>query len=187
MSLRVKQIYSEISKKGKYKGFPTTFVELSLYKLAGQKRVSISYVLNAVNKMRNRHVCLTGVKPLAQEETLVLAYELVDKSINVCIETDCSELIEDARHNRSFTYSIIVHGPKSEEFEMNLYENLAAVCSRDEIVFSINDIDDYIFAKETLKKYPTKAITIFRPENSEMEETLVEWIIEDKPFNVRIG
>ena len=203
MSLKLSEIFSSIQGEGKYAGYPTTFVRLhgcnmlctycdTLYAVTGKKfkRVSVEYVVNAVTKMRNHHVCLTGGEPLIQDEAWVLLYELVDKGYQVNVETNGGVPIE-RREFRSYTYTMDVKTPSSGMEHMNLYENLEKLTERDEVKFVISDLEDYLFMKEIIRKYPTRAYIIvspvFRGRNTEIAKDLANWLIEDKLRNVRLG
>lgn len=164
----------------------------TLYAVKGKKfkRVSVEYVVNAVSRMRNHHVCLTGGEPLIQDEAWVLLYELVGKGYQVNVETNGGVPIE-RREFRSYTYTMDVKTPSSGMENMNLYENLDKLTERDEVKFVISDLEDYLFMKEIIRKYPTRAPIIaspvFRGRNTTIAKDLANWLIEDKIRNVRLG
>lgn len=187
MSLRLSQINSAICKEGIYSGFPTTFVELHEGITKKHKRVSIDYIVSAVSKMRNQHVCIKGGEPLLQDESISVVYGLVEKGYTVNMETSCNVFIEDNRFNRTFIYTLLVKCPFTDKEDTNIYENLARLSSRDVVKFPIKDIEDYAFAKETIRAYPTKANLIFEGINQTIKKDLGQWLIEDKPYRVRLG
>jgi 7-carboxy-7-deazaguanine synthase len=81
--------------------------------------------------------------------------------------------------------------PSSGMDNYNQYSNLANLIAKDEVKFVVKDLEDYVFAKEVLKKYPTKAGIIFSPvmgrDGSSSAKNLAEWITEDKIPRARLG
>lgn len=203
MSLHLSEIFSTIQGEGKYAGYPTTFVRLhgcnmlctycdTLYAVTGKKykKVSVETIVNNVIKMKNRHVCFTGGEPLLQDESWVLLYELVEKGFIVNVETNGGIPLEK-REFRSFVYTMDVKGPSSGMTHLNLYENLSKLTEKDEVKFVVGDIEDYMFMKDIVRKYPTRAPIIisplFRGKTSKVLEEIANWLIEDKIPNVRMG
>jgi 7-carboxy-7-deazaguanine synthase len=203
MALHLSECFSTIQGEAKYAGYPTTFVRLhgcnmlcnycdTLYAVTGKKykKVSVETIVNNVMKMRNRHVCLTGGEPLLQDEAWVLLYELVDKGFIVNVETNGGIPLE-RREFRSFSYTMDVKTPCSGMVDLNVYDNLAKLTEKDEVKFVCSDIEDYTFAKEIIRKYPTRATLIisplFRGKKSTIMEDLANWLIEDKIPNMKLG
>lgn len=188
MSLTVNGIYSEICNEGKFLGFPTTFVSLAKGK---KRRMSVETIVNSIVKMRNRHVCIVGEEPLIQDESYPLIYELVDKGYHVSVEATCCFQLVDVRNIRSFFYTVLVHCPSSSVEFHNIYDNLSLLSPKDEVRFNISDLEDYVFSKEVMKSHPTKANIILTPvpkgKDSTIMKDLPQWIIEDKPYKVRLG
>ena len=72
----------------------------------------------------------------------------------------------------------------------SILANLGNLLPQDEVKFVIYDYNDYIFARETLKKNPTKAKLIFSPcftDGKSNADQLSEWLVEDKIPNARLG
>lgn len=202
--LVISEIFSSLQGEGKYTGIPTTFIRLyncnldCIYcdtKYASQqgkrKNASIENVINAVSKLGNNHICITGGEPLIQDEVYPLIYELVDKHYIVTIETNGSIVIDEDSYNRSFSYCMDIKCPSSGMASYNHYHNLTNLQAKDEVKFVISDYADYLFARGIIKQYYTRANLIFSPcfdENGEgnMKE-LAEWIEQDKIPSVRLG
>ena len=153
-------------------------------------RMSIERVVEAVSKMRNEHVCITGGEPLIHTDIYPLIYELCNRGYKVNIETNGGVEIED-RAFRSFRYIMDIKTPGSGMESRNIYENIGKLKPQDELKFVIGDIEDYEFAKDTIRKYPCKAHIIFSPvfvgDNTEALDNLKTWIHEDKLRGVRLG
>lgn len=203
MTLKVNTIFTTLQGEGKYTGYPTTFVRLfgcnmrctycdSMYAVVGKqwKTMGVKKIVEEVKKMKNKHVCITGGEPLIQENVYPLIYELVQAGHVVNIETNGGVDLEE-REFRSFAYTMDVKGLSSGAEHQNIYENLAKLTERDEVKFVIGNIEDYVFAKDVIRQYPTRANIIFSPlfrgKNSKIAEELAQWIMEDKIPKVRLG
>ncbi|NDH07801.1 radical SAM protein [bacterium] len=202
MVLSVSEIVSSISGEGKYTGIPTTFVRLygcnlcckfcdTKYASKGKrKRLSIDTILNCVFKMGNKHICITGGEPLLQESVYALIYELVERRYFVTIETNGSVEIPETLYHRSYSYCMDIKCPSSGESNKNNFANLARLMNHDEVKFVVKDREDYEFAKEVLKKYPTEASLIFSPcfeSGKPIGAEVSQWILEDKIYKAKIG
>lgn len=204
MTLTVSEIVSSVQGEGKYTGFPTTFIRLFKCNLkcsfcdttyaqskGSKRRLSIDTILSYVFKMGNKHICITGGEPLLQENIFVLIYELVDKGYLVTIETNGSVLLESGDNRRMYSYCMDIKCPSSKMDKYNKYENLLELRDTDEVKFVIGDINDYLFAREVLQKYHTKAVKVFSPVMPNKDQTLpaqlAQWLIEDKIPNSKIG
>lgn len=201
MLLVVSEIVSSLQGEGKYTGYPTTFVRLfgcnlacpycdTKYALKGKKtRMSVETVLSYIFKMGNQHVCLTGGEPLLQDSVYCLIYDLVERGYKVSIETNGAVAIDDDSHRR-YDYCMDIKCPSSKMDNRNILANLGHLLPQDEVKFVIYDYNDYIFARETLKKNPTKAKLIFSPcftDGKSNADQLSEWLVEDKIPNARLG
>lgn len=203
MILAVTEIVSSLQGEGKHTGYPTTFVRLSGCNLncsfcdtqyankGKKKRMSIQTVLNYIFKMGNQYICITGGEPLLQQDIYILIYELVERGYHVSIETNGAVEIEDDLYNRSYAYCMDIKCPSSGMDSHNKYTNLANLMAKDEVKFVVKDLGDYVFAKDILRKYPTKASIIFSPvmsrDGSSSAKILADWLTEDKIPKARLG
>lgn len=199
MILAVSEIVSCIQPEGLNYGFPTTYVNLHGCRLSehcssnqgSKKRMSIHSVLPYIFKMGNKHVDIAGGEPLAQDATHVLLYELVSREYIVTLHTNGTMPIDFTTYNRSYTYLMEVQCPSSKNEHLNLYNNLACLQGKDAVKFSIRDAEDYIFAKNVLKRYPTKATKIFVPDvvdnDNQIETDLALWLLSDKITGARMN
>lgn len=193
--LYIHEIFRSIQGEGYDTGIPCTFVRLFGCNLQcvycdqpqdklDRKRISVENVIDAVRKLRCRNVCITGGEPLMQEEVIPLIYELSILGYNVSVETNGAVAIDEDNHSRKFKYVMDVKCPSSNMDHKNIYSNLKNLHGIDEVKFVIADRVDYDFAKDILKKYPTKAKVLFSPmfdynKQQTIGGQLVEWILAD--------
>jgi 7-carboxy-7-deazaguanine synthase len=200
--LTISEIVSSIKGEGKNAGYPTTFVKLHGCNLncsycrnecrtGKKKKMSVQTVLEYIFKMGNHYVEITGGEPLLQDTTYVLLYDLVDRGYNVTINTNGSQIIEDCMYARSYSYCMEIKCPSSKMESKNVYENLKTLIMKDEVKFLIADVEDYVFAKDIIEKYPTNASYVFSPLVSEdgkhIGKDLAQWLLEDKLQRARLG
>lgn len=192
--MKICEIFSSLNGEGKYTGYPTTFIRLSgcpfscnycdtLYAKENGKRMSIDKIMAKVNKLGNKHICITGGEPLIHNDVLSLVYELLSFSYIVSIETSGLVEIEEDGYARTFNYTMDIKCPSSGVSNRNVYSNLSRLKSYDEVKFVIVDSQDLEFSKEVLKKYPTKAQIIYSPVNNDLG---VAKLISDNLVNKNI-
>lgn len=192
--MKICEIFSSLNGEGKYTGYPTTFIRLSgcpfscnycdtLYAKENGKRMSIDKIMAKVNKLGNKHICITGGEPLIHNDVLSLVYELLSFSYIVSIETSGLVEIEEDGYARTFNYTMDIKCPSSGVSNRNVYSNLSRLKSYDEVKFVIVDSQDLEFSKEVLKKYPTKAQIIYSPVNNDLS---VAKLISDNLVNKNI-
>lgn len=152
--------------------------------------MSVQTVLNYIFKMGNQFVDITGGEPLLQENAQVLVYDLVERNYNVTIHTNGSKEIDECLYVRSYAYCMEIKCPSSGMEDRNIYSNLSRLITKDEVKFLIMDAEDYVFAKEIIKKYPTQASFIFSPvikDGKHIGKDLAQWMLEDKLKKAKLG
>jgi 7-carboxy-7-deazaguanine synthase len=199
MILTISEVVSSICTKGKFVGYPTTYIKLQGCNLScrhcgiksnKRKRMSVSTIMNYITKMGNEHVIITGGEPLLQESVFVLVYDLVDRGYKVQIETNGSIEIEDTLYKRSYSYSMGIKCPSTGMSNKINLKNLNRLMAHDELRVAIGDIEDYYWAKELLKKYPNKADVVLTPivkNGKHIGNQLAQWLLEDKLPRTRIA
>lgn len=175
--MKVYEVFSSIQGEGKYTGYPTTFIRLFgchfNCKYCDEPNaklrfhtMTIAQILSVVNRLGNKHVCITGGEPLEQSLTLSLVYELQSYSYIVSIETSGLVPIEDCEYHRTYSYCMDIKCPCSGMQDKNVYKNLKLLKDYDEVKFVVRNDKDIEFVKSILKKYPTKASVILSPINN---------------------
>jgi len=197
------EVFASIQGESSYIGIPSVFVRLYGCNLTcsycdqpqegkSKKRISIDNMMNKIKSFNLKYVCITGGEPLLQEEVFSLVYALVYEGFKVSIETNGCVPIDIDYYNRSFKYIMDIKCPSSGMSKHNIFSNLTNLKSIDEVKFVIANLEDYTFAKNILKKYPTTAQLLFSPmfdtnDKQDIGLKLSEWLLEDKLYRSRIN
>lgn len=200
--LYVDEIFLSIQGESTDSGRPCTFVRLYGCNIGckycdqpqgreDKHKMSLDRVEDIIRKFGCRYICITGGEPLMQEEVYTLIYDLVAQDYEVSIETSGCYPIPYDNYGRSFKYVMDIKCPSSGVSNKNIYENLFNLNSKDEVKFVISDREDYDFAKQVLRKYPTTAKVLFSPVYNEYNRSvvgssLVTWLCNDKIDNARV-
>lgn len=196
MILTIRDITSEICEEGKFLGYPTTFVNLQGCNLncnycnipdTKRKRMGVQTILKCIFKMGNSRVVFRGGEPLLQETIYVLVYELVDRGYEVIIESNGSIAIQESLYKRSYSYALKLRTPSCGITTVNNYNNLDRLLCHDEVWFRIRDYNDYVFARDIMNKYPTKASYLLIAMDKEIVDQLNDWLLEDKLNKTRVN
>lgn len=162
-------------------------------------KISVAHLVAEAMQYGCNNVCITGGEPLLQIESVYqLALELVsDYDCDVSIETNgCVLIPPDLYYPKKLKFVMDVKCPSSGVSDHNILDNLMNLRRRDEVKFVIGDRKDYDFAKQVIRNYPTQATILFSPVFDYKEDgtyqikseakDLVQWILDDKLFNVRV-
>lgn len=196
MVLTIRDIVSKICEEGKFSGYPTTYVNVQgcnlncnycSIKNGNRKRMGIQTILNYIFKMGNNKVVIKGGEPLLQEAIYIIVFELVDRGYEVMIESNGTMSIDESLYKRSYGYALKLRTPSSGVNTMNNYDNLDKLLCHDEVWFRIMDYNDYVFARDIIRKYHTKASYILIPMEREIVDQLDDWLLEDKLNKTRVN
>lgn len=160
-------------------------------------KISVEHLVRKAMKYNCKNICITGGEPFLQREAVYqLALELVsDYDCDVSIETNgCIKIPPDFYYPSRLKFIMDIKCPTSGVSHKNVYENLMILNPRDEVKFVIGNRQDYDFMKQVLKTYPTTAKILVSPvfnyENgtykSPVSKDLVQWLLEDKLYNIRV-
>jgi 7-carboxy-7-deazaguanine synthase len=155
-----------------------------------RKKISVENLMNLITEFGIKNVCITGGEPLLQPDVYAIIYELVEKGYKVSVETSGCVEIDPDNYNRSYKYVMDVKCPSSGVSHKNVLTNLATLQQKDEVKFVISDERDYNYATKILMNYPTSAKILFSPvfmqDNPVIGKDLVDWLLRDKLYYVRI-
>lgn len=198
-SVYYEEIFASIQGESTDTGKPCVFVRLHGCPIgcsycdqkqdkSSRRRISITNIEKQVRRFKGiDEVCITGGEPLIYGNDLMqIVYCLQGAGKNVSIETSGCFEIEDVPYQRSYRYIMDVKCPSSDVSDKNILDNLLILRRKDDVIFAVSDREDYEFAKNVLKKYPTLATVFFSPVfDEEMKPVintaeLTNWIIEDR-------
>jgi 7-carboxy-7-deazaguanine synthase len=150
-------------------------------------------MVSKVLASRVKNVCITGGEPLLQMDSVYqLALELISYGCKVSIETNGCVKIPDLYYPKELKFVMDIKCPSSGVSNKNIFDNLMTLRQNDEVKFVISNREDYDFMKRVLRDYPTPAKKLVSPVMSkfspkcEIGKDLVNWLIIDKMWNVRV-
>lgn len=189
--LRVSEIFFSLQGETTRIGLPTTFIRLTgcplrcgycdtTYAFQGGESLAIEDMLERARGFPTRFVTVTGGEPLAQKGCLELLSRLCDASFDVSLETSGALDIGDVDPRVSRILDIKT--PGSGEVERNLWSNLDALTSRDEIKFVLVDAADYAWARTVLaeRALAGRCPVLFSAAAGQLSpRDLADWILSD--------
>ncbi len=188
--LEISEIFHSIQGESTRAGRPCVFVRLAgcnldcsycdtAYARERGEPSTREAVVARVEAYRCRLVEITGGEPLLQEETPALVSSLLDRELEVLIETNGSLDISvlDPRAVRIMDLKC----PSSGESGKTRWENLAQLTPRDEVKFVIAGREDYLWAKGVVQeKLPSGPAVLFSPAAGLLAPSrLAAWILGD--------
>ncbi len=189
--LRITEIFRSLQGESDSVGYPTTFVRLTgcplrchycdtAYAFHGGEMQSLAQVLERVEALATRHVCVTGGEPLAQKGARPLLGALCDAGKRVSIET--SGAIAYADLDPRVVRVVDVKTPASGEESRNLYDQLGSLRAADQVKFVICDRADYEWSRAQLAAHglDARCAVLFSPVAEQLPaRQLADWILED--------
>ncbi|MDH5764646.1 MAG: 7-carboxy-7-deazaguanine synthase QueE [Gammaproteobacteria bacterium] len=190
--LRITEIFFSLQGESSLVGYPTVFIRLTgcplrcgycdtAYAFTGGEWMTVQSILQQVKQYQTPYVCVTGGEPLAQKDCQVLLTELCANDYQVSLETSGALPVSAVDHRVKKIMDLKT--PGSGEESRNLYENIDALTSGDEVKFVICHREDYEWAKSLLDQYEltAKCGVLFSPVQGELSPTeLAEWILQDQ-------
>lgn len=198
-TLRITEIFYSLQGETSRVGLPTVFVRLTgcplrctycdtAYAFAGGQNMSLAAILAEIVRYSTPYVTVTGGEPLAQKNCLPLLSALCDAGYQVSLET--SGAMDVTEVDQRVMKILDIKTPASNEIEKNLWSNLAALKTHDEIKFVLCDEEDYTWAKRVLRDRELTKIcpVLFSPTHEQLSPTtLADWILRDNlPVRMQI-
>ncbi len=159
--LTVTEIFASIQGETTWSGYPFAFVRLTgcnlrcrycdtTYAYDGGEEFSPEEVVSRVAAFGIPRACVTGGEPLLQPEARVLVSALLDRGMEVLVETNGTVPLDplDPRAIRIMD----VKCPGSGEHGKMLWDNFRRLRDRDEVKFVIGSEEDYRYAVETVAR-----------------------------------
>jgi len=192
-SLVVSEIFYSIQGESTHSGRPCVFVRLcgcnlrctycdTRYAYDGGMEIRVEEIIEKVKSYRCSLVEVTGGEPLIQEQTPYLIRRLLEKGMEVLMETNGSMDIDrvDARCARIMD----IKCPSSRESGKNDFNNLTRLTPLDQVKFVIGDRADYGYTKSIMNQLPSwirQSHVLLSPVFGKLDvATLARWILDDR-------
>jgi len=200
----IHSVFASIQGEGWYQGIPTAFIRVAGCNLAEEFNSPCSYcdapnawfrnqgvdtpikqIIEEVQKLGLRDICLTGGEPLWHDEWFGLSKKLFELGHHITIETNGSIEIDQIS---CAEYVLDIKCPSSGNDTYNQYNNLSKLKQTDQLKFVVGGKSDFEFALSILDNYETKARILFSPVHGIIEaRELAEWLIENKlPYKLSL-
>jgi 7-carboxy-7-deazaguanine synthase len=190
--LRLTEIFYSLQGEADTVGIPTTFVRLTgcplrcqycdtSYAFTGGEWWELPSVLEHVQQLGARHVCVTGGEPLAQKNCLPLLAALADAGYRVSLETSGAMMIDEV--DPRVIRVVDVKTPASREEHRNRYDQLLLLRSDELVKFVLCDRADYEWGREKLicLQLPQRCQILFSPSHDQLPaRDLADWILADR-------
>lgn len=194
--MKIYSIFKSLQGEGLTIGAPTAFIRTSGCPLRCTycdtpqafdkgEQMAIDQVLAKVEKLKCRHVCLTGGEPLAQKDAAALLKRLLNEGYHVVLETNGAMPLDDMPCVENLTISMDIKCPSSGESEKMRFENIELLGPTDQLKFIIADDADYDYAKRILEEYPIRCEVIFTPVGGKDLKSLAEKVLKED-LSVRV-
>jgi len=188
--MKINEIFYSLQGEGIFVGTPTIFVRTTgcnlrctycdtTYAYTKGTEMTVQEILEDVKKYPCTHISITGGEPLFQKETPKLIGSLLKNNYTVSLETNGSFSIQNLVGKKSFIISLDIKCPSSgfqDDMHMN---NILSLSKDDQLKFIIKNKEDYLYAKEILKKYDPICTVFFQPVWGTDPKKLASWILRD--------
>jgi len=191
-AMKVCEIFTSIQGESSYAGLPCTFVRLTgcnlrcsycdtVYAYTDGSELSIEEIAAAVKDAGISLVEITGGEPLLQGEVHRLISRLIDDGCRMLLETNGSLSIKEVDPRVVVILDFKTPG-SGMSGEMD-FSNLDYVRHTDEIKFVLTGSDDYVWAKEIIRKnhLSARCHVLLSPAYGMIPpEDLAKWMLEDR-------
>ncbi len=192
--LKINELFYSLQGETSYIGLPCIFIRLTgcnlrckycdtKYAYTEGKEYNLDKIISFVSRFQIKLVMITGGEPLLQKEVIPLIEELISVGYKVLIETNGSLPINILPEKAICIMDIKCPGSGMSEYMM--WENIDYLKEKDEVKFVISDYNDYVWAKNILKKYELlkRCQVLFSPVFQKLDlRVLAEWILKDELF-----
>jgi len=189
--LRITEVFHSIQGESTQTGRPCSFVRLTgcnlrcvwcdtAYAFEGGEETTIGEIVDRVAAHQTHLVLVTGGEPLAQPGVYDLMEALLERGLEVMIETGGS--LDISAINSRVRVVMDLKCPGSGMMQRNRWENLPLLQSSDEVKFVIADRTDYEWARQTVlgRDLPRSCTVLLSPAFGLLHpKQLAEWILED--------
>lgn len=148
--------------------------------------MTVNKIIDSVNKYDCPLILITGGEPLLQEETPLLAQNLIDQRFKVLIETNGTQNINLIKS--SAVRIVDIKTPGSSESDKTDWMNIKWLDERDQVKFVLTSKSDYDWSKQVILNYGLidRVSVLFSPVLGILNPPdLARWILEDR-LHVRL-
>ncbi len=193
--MRICEIFNSIQGEGLTMGAPTVFVRTvgcnlrcswcdTGYSFEGGEEMPVDDIVARVGDCYR--VCLTGGEPMLQHESLELIWKLVQKGIQVVLETNGSVDLSCVPNHPLVMISMDIKCPSSGMTDRMCLSNIDILSEKDQLKFVIKDDEDLDFAVDFVKAHDIKCPVIFGPVGgTDRLEHLVDRVLQEK-LDIRV-
>jgi len=199
MKIKLSEIFFSIQGEGVLIGTPTVFIRLygcnlrcewcdSMYAVEGNEYVvrTIDSIIKETEIYRCDNICITGGEPLLQIQQVALITEkFININKNIILETAGHIEPPNIFKSKNTVISMDCKCPSSKMNSTINIGNLLKLKNKDQIKFIIDNNNDYLYAKEIIKKNKFRAQIIFQPAWGSSIKLLTEKVLSDN-LNVRV-
>jgi len=192
LRLKLTEIFLSIQGEADSVGWPTVFVRLTgcplrcqycdtAYAFHGGEWFTLAQILERVEALGVKHVCVTGGEPLAQKNCQELLRALCEAGYRVSLET--SGAIDVSGVDARVVRVVDVKTPGSNESHRNRFENLAVLRADEQLKFVICSRGDFEWARDLVRDKALDALctVLFSPSFGQVEpRDLAQWILDER-------
>ena len=190
--MRISEIYRSIQGETQYAGLPCTLVRTtgcdlrctycdSAFAFYGGEELSLSRIVEEVDRLGAPLVLLTGGEPMLQREIGLLARRILDTGRRVMIETSGAHPL-DALPEEVIRI-VDVKTPGSGESARMRPDVLAGLRARDAAKFVVSSEADYLWAAARIReaRLAERTEVLISPAHGVLDpRALVEWILREQ-------
>jgi 7-carboxy-7-deazaguanine synthase len=192
LRLKLTEIFLSIQGEADSVGWPTVFVRLTgcplrcqycdtAYAFHGGEWFTLAQILEHVEALGVKHVCVTGGEPLAQKNCQELLRALCETGYRVSLET--SGAIDVSGVDARVVRVVDIKTPGSNESHRNRFENLAVLRADEQLKFVICSRSDFEWARDLVRDKALDALctVLFSPSFGQVEpRDLAQWILDER-------
>ncbi len=187
--LRINEIFLSIQGEGISTGYPTIFVRLTgcnlscsycdtTYSYSEGEYMTVAAIMEKIEELKYKRVCLTGGEPLLQQEVKGLLAALEDYEVN--IETNGSVDLAAFPLQADHRFTMDIKVPSSGEADSFLISNFEVLGAKDEIKIVLGSREDYVWGRELLKKHYRRGIITLSPIFGAIDpKDIISWMLAD--------
>lgn len=192
LRLKLTEIFLSIQGEADSVGWPTAFVRLTgcplrcqycdtAYAFHGGEWFALPQILERVEALGVKRVCVTGGEPLAQKNCQELLRALCEAGYRVSLET--SGAIDVSGVDARVVRVVDIKTPGSNESHRNRFENLAVLRADEQLKFVICSRSDFEWARDLVRDKALNALctVLFSPSFGQVEpRDLAQWILDER-------